>query len=73
MIHLFKRFVLILLIAISFQATAQSALTNAKVDSLLHVLRLPALDSLLTVRENKTLSSLRIAWKKNRGDIKKIH
>lgn len=47
-----------LLFAVSFQATAQSALTDAKVDSLLQVLHLPALDSLIFITERATLSPL---------------
>jgi tetratricopeptide (TPR) repeat protein len=69
--HLFKRYVLILLIGASFQATAQSALTDAKVDSLLHILHLPALDSLILITEPTTLSSLYYTGiKKYRGKIK---
>lgn len=69
--HLFKRYVLILLIAVSFQSSAQNTLSDTKVDSLLHVLRFPTLDSLLLIREYTPLSNL---WSnsinKNRREIK---
>ncbi|UAM98356.1 YhcB family protein [Polaribacter litorisediminis] len=69
--HLFKRYTLILLIAVSFQATAQNTLSDAKVDSLLQVLRLPALDSIILITEPTALSSLYFTGiKKYRGEIK---
>jgi tetratricopeptide (TPR) repeat protein len=58
MFQLLRRFTLILFIAVSFQATAQSALSDAKVDSLLQILHLPALDSLIFITERATLSPL---------------
>lgn len=71
MLHLFRRFTFILLIAVSFQATAQSALTDAKVDSLLLILHLPALDSLILITEPATLSPLYYTGiKKYRGELK---
>jgi tetratricopeptide (TPR) repeat protein len=69
--HLFKNYLLILLIAVSFQSSAQNILSDNKVDSLLLVLHLPTLDSLLLIREYTPLSNL---WShrinKNRGEIK---
>ena len=56
--HLFKNYLLILLIAVSFQSSAQNILSDNKVDSLLLVLHLPTLDSLLLIREYTPLSNL---------------
>jgi tetratricopeptide (TPR) repeat protein len=70
-IQLFKKFAFVLLLTFSFQATAQNTLSDTKVDSLLHVLRLPALDSIVLITEKATLSSLYFfGIKKNRGEIK---
>ena len=70
-IVLFKKYVFILLITVSFQSIAQNIISNAKVDSLLQVLRLPAIDSLLLTTECVPLRNI---WyhniKKNRGEIK---
>ncbi|MBU3010178.1 tetratricopeptide repeat protein [Polaribacter vadi] len=71
MFHLLRRFTLILFIAVSFQATAQSNLTDAKVDSLLQVLHLPALDSIILITEKAPLSNIWRTIKINRGEIKK--
>lgn len=70
--HLFKRYLLILLIVVSFQTTAQNTLSDTKVDSLLQVLHLPKIDSLLLIKKPTPLRNL---WhqsiKKNKGEIKK--
>lgn len=68
-IHLLKRFAFILLIAVSFQATAQNTFSDTKVDSLLQVLRLPDLDSLILIAEQGPLEKFWYVIKKNRGEI----
>lgn len=68
--QLFKRYTLILLFAVSLQTNAQSYISDTKVDSLLQTLGLPTLDSLLLIRGESTLNSLRIIWKRNRKEIK---
>jgi len=63
--HLFKKYALILLIAISFQATAQNSISDAKIDSLRQSLGFPSLDSLLLINEEAQLYNIEITWRKN--------
>ncbi|NQY29373.1 MAG: hypothetical protein HRT69_07870 [Flavobacteriaceae bacterium] len=69
--HLLKKLALIILLAVSLLSNAQNSISDAKVDYLLQVMRLPTLDSLLLTTERLPLRSL---WyhsiKKNRGGIK---
>jgi tetratricopeptide (TPR) repeat protein len=72
MIHLFKKIALTLLIAVSFQTTAQNTISETKVDSLLQVLHLPNLNSLLLITDQVPLSNLYDnTITKNREKIKK--
>ena len=70
MIHLFKKYAFIFLIAVSFQANAQETISDTKADSLLQVLRLPTLDEILLTTEKAPLSNIWGSVKKNRGKIK---
>ena len=63
--HLFKKHALILLIAISFQATAQNSISDVKIDSLRQSLGFPSLDSLLLINEEAQLYTIEITWRKN--------
>lgn len=70
--NLFKKYALIILIAVSYQTTAQNSISDAKIDSVSQSFGFPSLDSLVLIREEVQLYNIETSWRKKYREKNKV-